>query len=245
MTEAEILEQGRETFLIAVLFYTSQLQSITCYMSHLKPPLNLHHIPYNIPCNALLTCTIQEDETSSKRSMADMELELKAMKGDNQKWKDMCHAMQAKLIEVRMGEEEEDEERVIKDRMMECSAGDEQFTEEELRMVMRIEEEVKRVSAAASTATATASATASASKSSSTVASSVSKGSNKESHGAKEKVMEQEQEQEKEKEKEKKVTVMKDRKRPKDIKENPPSRGKNLTSKDKASSKKTKQKPKK
>lgn len=212
----------------------------------------MHRIPYNIPCNTLFTCTIQDDGNSSKRSMADMELELKAMKGDNQKWKDMCHAMQAKLIEVHMGEEEEeDEERVIEDRMMEYSCGDEEFTEEELRMVMRIEEEVERVSAAASAVTASATATAlasatatgSKSKSSSTVTSSVIKGSNKESDGVKEEVMEQEQE--KEKEKEKKVTLMKDRKRPKDIKENPPSRGKNLTSKDKASSKKTKQKPKK
>ena len=208
-----------------------------------------YNTPYNIPCNTLLTCTIQEDGTSSKRSMADMELELKAMKGDHEKWKNMCHAMEAKLLESTEGEEEQDEDvKEIENMMMKYDDSDDwdPTTEEEKRIIIRIETEVLKQSKASSAATATASAaSASASKSSSTATSSTSKESSKESHGVKEKVMERVQEKEQEKEKEKKVAVMKDRKRPKDIKENPPSRGKNLTSKDKASSKKTKQKPKK
>ena len=211
-------------------------------MSHLKFLLNMHRIPYNIPCNTLLTCTIQEDGASSKRSMADMELELKAMKSDNEKWKNMCHAMEAKLLESDEGEGEEgqdEDEKEIESMMMNYDDSEDPLTEEERRIITRIETEVLKASKASSAVTATAAAAASASKSSSTVTSSTSKDSNRESHGVKIKVMEQE------KEKEKKVAVIKDRKRPKDIKENPPSRGKNLTSKDKASSKKTKQKPKK
>ena len=202
----------------------------------------MHRIPYNIPCNTLLTCTIQEDGASSKRSMADMELELKAMKSDNEKWKNMCHAMEAKLLESDEGEGEEgqdEDEKEIESMMMNYDDSEDPLTEEERRIITRIETEVLKASKASSAVTATAAAAASASKSSSTVTSSTSKDSNRESHGVKIKVMEQE------KEKEKKVAVIKDRKRPKDIKENPPSRGKNLTSKDKASSKKTKQKPKK
>ena len=142
--------------------------------------------------------------------MAEMEVELKAMKGDNEKWKNMCHAMEAKLLESKK-EEEDDEVIEEEGEVYDDHAGE-------------IEAEQKELSSRSSAATA------SASKSSSKVLSSIS--ADEKSRGIVTEKMETER----------KVAVMKDRKRPKDIKENPPSRGKNLTSKDKASNKKMKPK---
>lgn len=166
----------------------------------------------------------QADGISSKRSMAEMEDELKVMKGDNEKWKNMCKAMEAKIIANNGEECEEEEEEVEEDEE------DEEEEEEEEEEIVVVDKKGKK------------SIPATASKSSSSASSSVSAPADQKSKGSSKgdvKVKEQE------KEKERKVPVMKDRKKPKDIKENPPSRGKNLTSKDKASSKKIKQKGKK
>lgn len=179
----------------------------------------------------------QGEGVSSKRSMVDMEDELKIMKGDNEKWKNMCKAMEAKLIANNGGEECEDEEEEVEEEVEEENEEEEdeeeeveeEEEEEEVEQIVVVDKKGRKSSPASLTAP---SATTSKSSSSSSVSASADQKSKGSSIGDV-------------KEKERKVPVMKDRKKPKDIKENPPSRGKNLTSKDKASSKKTKQKGKK
>jgi hypothetical protein len=192
-----------------------------CCPSRAILPLSTSHVTQTS------THMTQTDGVSSKRSMAEMEDELKVMKGDNEKWKNMCKAMEAKILSNNGGEEceEEEEEEEEEGEEEEEEEGDDEEEEEQIAVV---DKKGKK------------SSPATASKSSSSTSSSVSEPADQKSKGSSKGNL-----RVKEQEKERKVPVMKDRKKPKDIKENPPSRGKNLTSKDKASSKKTKQKGKK
>ena len=204
-----------------------------CCPSHATPPPNTIRITHQY------TNMMQADGVSSKRSVAEMEDELKIMKGDNEKWKNMCKAMEAKIIANNGGEECEEEEEEVEEEEVEEDEEEEEEEEEVEEEIVVVDKKGKKSPPAPVTAPTTT-----AFKSSSSASSSVSAPADQKSKGSSKGDVKG-KEQEKDKEKEKKVPVMKDRKKPKDIKENPPSRGKNLTSKDKASSKKTKQKGKK